>query len=251
MGILGRRAIADRDQMLEAAARARSRGRRRKAIALYRQVLATDRSNADLHAKLAPLLAETGQDFDAWNSYRATAQAALRAGREDRALAIYEQASKHLPREIQIWQALARLLARQGDEDAAVETLVDASRHFRLPFMRAQAIHLLRRARTIDPWHFETVIELAALLRRCEQRAEARNLLDGLAERASGRRLRRVRAAQLRLGPGARTLWTWLRTRQDEPTEREPLPSRQDDPTEREPLRAVASEVVPLRAVRR
>jgi len=239
MGILGRTAAVDRDQLLEAAARARSRGQRRRAISLYREVLADDRGNTDLHAKLAPLLAETGQDFDAWNSFRTTAQAALRAGREDRALAIYEQAAKYLPREIQVWQALARLLARQGDEGAAVEALLEGSRHFRVPFLLPQAIHLLRRARTVEPWDFETVIDLAGLLRRCEQRAEARLLLDRLAARVSGRRLRRVRGAQLRLAPGPRAFWRWLRTREQASQGPEPL---------RDGLR---SEVVPLRAVRR
>jgi tetratricopeptide (TPR) repeat protein len=200
----------DREHLLETAARARARNRRRKAIALYRHVLAVERGNTDLHAKLAPLLAETGQHFDAWNSFRNTAQAALRDGRDDKALAIYREASQHLPREIQVWQALARQLSKGGDDAEAIETLIEGSRHFRTPYLRPQAIHLLRRARAIDPWHFECVLELAGLLGRSDQREEARMLLDGLAERAGGRRLDRVRRAQLRLDPGLRTAWQFL-----------------------------------------
>jgi tetratricopeptide (TPR) repeat protein len=203
----------DREQLLEAAARARARNRRRKAIALYRHVLAVERGNTDLHARLAPLLAETGQPFDAWQSFRNTAQAALREGRDDKALAIYREASQHLPAEIQVWQALARQLSKSGDDAEAIEALIEGSRHFRSPYLRPQAIHLLRRARAIDPWHFETVIELAGLLGRCDQREEARLLLDGLAERAAGRRLTRVRRAQLRLDPGPRTAWQLVRGR--------------------------------------
>jgi tetratricopeptide (TPR) repeat protein len=203
----------DREQLLEAAARARARNRRSKAIALYRHVLAVERGNTDLHAKLAPLLAETGQPFDAWQSFRNTAQAALREGRDDKALAIYREASQHLPREIQVWQALARQLSKTGDDAEAIEALLEGSRQFRTPYLRPQAIHLLRRARTIDPWHFETVIELAGLLRRCDQREEARMLLDGLAGRAAGRRLVQVRRAQLWLDPGLRTAWQLLRGR--------------------------------------
>jgi tetratricopeptide (TPR) repeat protein len=207
----------DREALLESAARARTRGRRRKAIALYRYALALERGNPEIHARLAPLLAETGQDFDAWNSFRASAQAALRAGRDDRALAVYREATHALPREIQAWQALARLLVKQGEERAAIEALIEGSQRFRAPFLRAQAIHLLRRARTIEPWHFESVIELAGLLRRCEQREEARLLLDELARRTRGARLRRVHTAQLWLDPGPTALWRWLRTQLENP----------------------------------
>jgi tetratricopeptide (TPR) repeat protein len=200
----------DREQILEQAARARVRRQRRRAIALYRQVLAVERNNIEIHEKLAPLLAETGQDFDAWNSYRAIAHAALREGREDRAIAVFREASRAVPREIQAWQGLARLLMRQREDQAAVEVLIEGSRQFRAQWNRPQAIHLLRRARAIDPWHFETVVELARHLGRTDQEAEARMLLDGLAERSGERRLRRVRTAQLTVSPGPRSLLAWL-----------------------------------------
>ena len=84
MPLLLRQNEYDRKQLLEAAARARAKNQRRRAISLYRWLLAVERNNADLHGKLAPLLAETGQEFDAWQSFRSTAQAALRDGRDDR-----------------------------------------------------------------------------------------------------------------------------------------------------------------------
>ncbi|MGH0032828.1 MAG: tetratricopeptide repeat protein [Myxococcota bacterium] len=202
----------DRQRLLEAAAQARARGKRRRAISLYRWVLAVERNNAELHAKLAPLLAETGQEFDAWQSFRLTAQAALREGREDKALAVYREAAQALPREIEAWQSVARVLAKRGDEQEAVEALLEGSRHFRTPYLRPQAVHLLRRARTVAPWHFETVIELAGLLGRTDQREEARMLLEGLSQRSKGRYLRRVRKAELRLDPGLATLWRFLRS---------------------------------------
>jgi tetratricopeptide (TPR) repeat protein len=195
-------------------------------------VLAVEPGNTDLHARLAPLLAETGQTFDAWTSFRNTAQAALREGRDDKALAIYREASQHLPREIQAWQAMARQLSKSGDDAAAIEVLLEGSRHFRTPYLRPQAIHLLRRARAIEPWHFESVLELAGLLGRCDQREEARMLLDGLADRSAGRRLARVRRAQLRLDPGLRTAWQLLRTR---------LRERSDGESEQEQAEAGAA----------
>jgi tetratricopeptide (TPR) repeat protein len=229
----------DRQAILEAAARERARNRRRRAIALYRSLLAVERNNAELHAKLAPLLAETGQTFDAWQSYRAVAHAALRDGREDRALGVYREATQLLPREIEAWQGLARILCKRGEEAEAVEVLVDGSRRFRTPFLRPQAIHLLRRARSIDPWNGVVVLELAEHLGRADQRDEARLLLAELAARSTDAALRRVRLAELRIDPGVATFWSWLRSWRPPATEPEPEAER------------APSEVVPLRAVRR
>ena len=231
------RTDSDRQSILELAARERSRGRRRRAIALYRAVLALERTNAELHAKIAPLLAETGQSFDAWQSYRAVAHAALRDGREDRSLGVYREATQLLPREIEAWQGVARILCKRAEEAEAVEVLVEGSRHFRSPFLRPQAIHLLRRARSIDPWNPVVVLELAEHLGRADQREEARLLLAELALRTSGPALRRVRFTELRIDPSPARAIAWMRSW------RTPQAGASGD---RPP-----SEVVPLRAVRR
>jgi tetratricopeptide (TPR) repeat protein len=200
----------DREVILEHASRARSRRQWRRAIALYRRVIAVEPNSVEIHERLAPLLAATRQYFDAWNSYRAVAHAALREGREDRAIAVFREAAHALPQEIQAWQGLARLLVRQSEPDAAIEALLEGSRQFRSHWLRPQAIHLLRRARAIDPWHFETVLELALHLGRADQQPEASMLLEGLAERCQERQLRRVRVAALSVAPGARSLMRWL-----------------------------------------
>lgn len=245
MGFLRRHRGYDRRRILEEAARARAKNQRRKAIQLYRWVLAVERSNPELHARLAPLLAETGQTFDAWQCFRATASAALRDGRDDKAIAIYREAARHLPKEIQVWQGLARLLTKRGDEAEAVEALLEGSRHYRSHWLRAQAIHLLRRARMIDPWHFQTVLELAGHLSRADQKPEARFLLDALAEREYGDRLRRIRAAQLRLDPSPFHFWRLVRAwlRPDEGPAPAPAPVRRPEPE-------AAPGVVPLRVAR-
>src|SRR2546427_2185680 len=200
----------DREVILEQASRARFRRQWRRAIALYRQLLAVEPNSVEIHERLAPLLARTRQDFDAWNSYRAIAHGALREGREDRAIAVFREAAHALPQQIQAWQGLARLLVRQSEPDAAIEVLLEGSRQFRSHWLRPQAIHLLRRARAIDPWHFETVLELALHLGRADQQLEASMLLEGLAERCQDRQMRRVRAAALSVAPGARSLVRWL-----------------------------------------
>jgi tetratricopeptide (TPR) repeat protein len=239
MALLGRGPEYDRSRILDAAARARARKRRRRAIELYRWVLAVEPQNSQLHAKLAPLLAETGQTFDAWCSFKAVARAYLREGHADKALAVYRDAALHLPQEVQAWQAVARLQHRQGLEREAVETLLEGSRRFRTRWQRPQAIHLLRRARDIDAWNFEVVLELARLLVASDQRAETRLLLHGLVSCSGGDRLRRVRAAQFRLSPGPTAAWRWLRAvlrPEPEPTRPKPVARR--------------SGVVPLHAAR-
>jgi thioredoxin-like negative regulator of GroEL len=212
MAVLRKKRIYDRRRVMEEAERARSRKRRRKAISLYRWVLAVEPNNVELHAKLAPLLAQTGQSFDAWRSYRVTASAALRERRDDKALAIYRDAANYLPHEIHAWQRLAHLLAKQGEKEEAVGVLIEGSRQFRTPFLRSEAVHLLRRARAIDPWHHDVVFELAQHLGRSGQCEEARLLLEGLAQRTGGHRLRRVRAAQVRLNRTPAAAWRWLRS---------------------------------------
>jgi thioredoxin-like negative regulator of GroEL len=224
----------DRSRLLEEAARAASGRRIGRAIALYRWVLAVEPHNADVHLKVAPLLARTGQRFDAWQSYQNAARACLRHGQPERALAIYRQAASGLPREVQAWSAVARLQQRSGRPREAVETLLEGSGRLRSRRLRPRAIHLLRVAREIEPWHVEAVCGLARLLARSQQREEARVLLRGLSQRCGAARLRRVRAAQLRVAPSVTHLWLWLRAAFRSAAE------------PRQP-RAVASAVVPLR----
>jgi tetratricopeptide (TPR) repeat protein len=201
----------DRRKILDEAERAQRRGQTRKVIRLYRWVLAVERNNPQLHARLAPLLARTGEDFDAWVSFRRCAETALREKREERALALYRDATRALPREIQAWQSLAHLLARRGEDREALAVLLEGSRHFRSRKLRSRAIHLLRRSRAIDAWHSECVLELARVLAQTSQREEALILLQGLAGRSAGADLRRVRGAQVRIEGSAGAFWRWLR----------------------------------------
>lgn len=200
----------DRSRLLEEAARAVAGKRISRAIALYRWVLAVEPQNAEIHLKLAPLLARRRQRFDAWQSFQCAARAFLRNGQPDRALAIYRQAAAVLPREVQAWQAIARIQHRAGQTRAALDTLLAGSRGLRRGRLRPRAIYLLRLARELETWHFESVHELARLLARSRQREEARVLLSGLSRRCGGARLRRVRAEQLRLSPTPAHAWRWL-----------------------------------------
>jgi len=208
MGIFSKKAGYDRRRILAEAARAKSKNKRRRAIALYRWLLAVEPGNAEIHARLAPLLAASRQDFDAWHSFRVAAAAQMS---RDSTIAGYREATRFLPREVQAWHKLAQALAKGGEKAAAVEALLEGSRRFKNARLRPRAISLLRRARSLEPWNFECVLELSRHLARSDQRAEAAMLLDGLVERCDGRLLRRVRGAQLRMDCGPIAVWRWLR----------------------------------------
>lgn len=210
MAIFGAEPAYDRSRILEAASRARQRKRYRKAAALYRRVLAVEPANVELHARLAPLLAATGNAFDAWTSYRACARAALAEKRLEQAGAIYRDAARCLPREIAAWEELASTERKRGRDKEALEALLEGRRRFTARRFRPQAISLLRRAREIDPWSPSIVIDLARLLTRSDQESEAQMLLEKLAQETSGRDLRRVRSAQWRISPTLGNTWRWL-----------------------------------------
>ncbi|UCE85773.1 MAG: tetratricopeptide repeat protein, partial [Deltaproteobacteria bacterium] len=179
----------DRARILAEATRAQGKRRRRKAIALYRRVLTVEPENAELHARLAPLLAETGQWFDALQSFRQAAEGYLRSGRPERAVAAYREAARHLPREVEVWRAIGELQRAQGRNREAIQALLEGRRQFRSRELRPQAIYLLRRVREIDPGHVDATLDLARELARNRQADESSLILQALAARASGRTL--------------------------------------------------------------
>jgi len=211
MGLLSGTAAYDRTRILEAADRAAARKRRRKAIRLYRRVLVVEPGNGDLLAKLAPLLAQRGQAYDAWTSYRRACRTFIREGLAERALTSYREASRLLPRQVEGWLAAADLERKSGREADAIRTLIQGRCHMRGRKLRPQAIYLLRRVRELDAWNFDAVLDLARLLGRTDQGEEATILLEGLASRCTGVELRRVRGAQWRMTPTLRHTWLWLR----------------------------------------
>ncbi len=202
--------VYDRTRVLKAAARARNKRRRRKAISLYRWVLAVEPGNSEIHGKLAPLLARTGQTFDAWVSYRRAARGLAREGLTEKALGIYREAASCLPRQLETWLAIFELERQRGRDADAKEALLEGRRHFRGRRYRPQAIYLLRRMRSVDAWELQTVLDLARLLAKTGQRREARLLLQEMGSRCRGRELRRVRTTQWRISPSIPNTLLWL-----------------------------------------
>ena len=224
MGIFSGKQPYDRGRILQAAAHAQQKKRRRKAIALYRQVLAVGPGNAELHTRLATLLAHKRERFDAWMSYRRAAQAQLQEGNVQDALTALREAVRLLPDGLDAWLQLGRVERKEGQARHAQQTLLRGAQQFRRD--RPRAIHLLRRAREIEPWDFPTVSQLARLLARTRQRDEALLLLDQLSSRVQGVELRRVRGIQWRILPSLAHSWLWMRAAMGDGSGAAPVTSR-------------------------
>jgi Tfp pilus assembly protein PilF len=202
----------DRSATLEAAHRARARGRTGKAIRLYREVLAHDPADAVAHARVAPLLALRGADrTEALSSFRAAAQAHERAGFADRAAAVYAQAAAFFPHEAALWEARARLEEARGRRADARASLCDGAAHLtRRRSTCADAERLLRRALDLERGHVGASLALARAVARQRRRGEAKAILADLAGRTAGREKRRVRRAQFLVSPTPAAAWRWL-----------------------------------------
>lgn len=200
----------DRAELLKAARKAREKRQRRKAIALYRQILSMEAGNAELHAKLAPLLARTRQRFDALLSFREAAEGYLREGKTAESMGMFREAATLLPREPDLWVSLARLQRQHRTPQEAIDTLLEGRKHFRGRRRYAEAIFLLRQARDIEAWDGVVVLELVRLLAKTRQREEALPLLAGLRSRTRGKALRPICALQFRLSPTPKNAWRWF-----------------------------------------
>jgi tetratricopeptide (TPR) repeat protein len=202
----------DRNRLLAEAARARANGKTRKAVALLETVLQHEPSNADLHRRIAPMLAASQRATDAWTSYRIAVASLIRAGFVDQAIGVLREAAAQLGRERGVWEELADAEAQRGRPIDAHKALLEGRRRFRARRDRPEAIRLLLRARKIAPDDFEANFDLAGLLGGSGARAPAARILAELAARAHGAQLRRTRRRQLALSPTPGSLWRFLRS---------------------------------------
>jgi tetratricopeptide (TPR) repeat protein len=209
--LLARDRVFDRSKLMKRAAGARNKGKHKKAISLYKQVLELEPDNPELHQKLAPLFAKTRQAPEALASYQVAADGLVRQGFNDRAIGLLRGAAGQLPKEVILWQSIGELELQRGRQVDAVAALVEGRGHLRKRSQRPQAIQLLLKARKIDPANFRVNYDLACLLGKTGERAKALRLLEELSQRRGRGHLTRVRGKQLRMSPGAATLWRYMR----------------------------------------
>jgi len=201
----------NRSETLERAEKARAKGKRKKAIAEYRKVLAQDPADATVHHKIAPLLAQTGHREAALKSFQAAAEGHLKQGFADRAISVYSQATAFFPANEALWNELARLHRERSRKADAVRVYLEAHRHFRTSGQRPKAIGFLRSALELEPIHVDASVSLARLLKKDGKNEDARRVLDQLASQVRGPALKRVRKAQFGIAPGPSTLFRWMR----------------------------------------
>lgn len=213
MPLFSRKKPRTRSEILEAADRARARGRVKRAVEGYREALRTEPEDPSVNVKLGPLLARLGDAAGGAACFRTASRRHLAMGFTDRAAAVNVAASSVFPLDTGFRLEIARLNVLRGRRADATSTLVDGGRALARAGQAKAASSLLGRALELEPWHPGAVEAIAPLLARAGNRAEARRLLDGLAARVAGAERRRARWIAFRLWPGPRTFWRWLRNR--------------------------------------
>ena len=201
----------DRTETLAMADRARARGRRKKAIILYRSVLAAHPDDLTVHGKIAPLLAAAGERREALASFQRASAGHEKAGFPARALSVIAQAAEVFPEEEPLWDALTRLQLARGTRADAVEALATGGARLMARRDPGTAERVLRRAGRLEPWHPRTTLLLARALAATGRGDDAQRLLGGLAERKRGKERRAARRLAFRLSPSPGNLWRWLR----------------------------------------
>lgn len=200
----------DRERCLAEAAKAQAAGRVKKAVGHYKRVLDVDPEDYLVHAKVAPLLARMRKFDESWESFNAAASKHLAAGFSQKALSLYSQAAKLMPKNAEVWEAMAYVYVKEGKKADAVHSLFKGHWSFRKGAERDTAIRMLRKAFELDPWDFEVTFELSKLLKKTDP-VEAVCLLEGLSMRVKGRQLKRVRSAMFFARPGFTMAWRWLK----------------------------------------
>ena len=210
-GIFRREAQYDRRKLLASAAKARKRGKAKRAIEYYRRVLEAEPHDAEVHRKVAPLLARVGQHQAALDSFSQAMQGLLRAGFDEHALGVCMEAAGIYPQKAELWEAIAGLRMKASKASDAVSALVEGRRHLRRRKDLPNAIRLLARAHEIDPENPKVAIDLSRLLKRAGERAKATAVLAKLDASPGSRGLRSVRLARLRNDPSLGSALLWLR----------------------------------------
>ncbi|WNG16520.1 hypothetical protein [Cystobacter fuscus] len=208
--LFGRKTPPSRSELIVAADRARSKGKLKRAIIGYRKALELEPKDPAVLGKLAPLLARTNETEASLKLFREAAQVHLDKGFADKALAVYTQAAETFPAQVALWQQVSRMHLEKGRQADAVRMLLRGRFALQRKHERPQAIILLREALKLDPSLFAPRLDLARLLARQKQPAEAQTLIEPMLH-LTGAQLRQVRWTQLCIAPGFGNAWLWLR----------------------------------------
>ena len=213
MSLFGRQRSYDRERLLREAREVQPRGKHQKTVRLLREILIVEPDNPEIHALIAPSLAERGLEFCAWDSYGRAATGLLRDGNEQPALDAYRDPTQRMPRHYEAWASRIALERSMGRSADAKSTLKSALSHFRRRATRYALISQLRLLLELDPAERGSTLELAFVLSKTGQKREALMLLLKLGEASEGRFLRQLRRVQWNIEPSLLNSWLWLRSR--------------------------------------
>jgi tetratricopeptide (TPR) repeat protein len=200
-----------RRDTLDIAAKAHSCGKIKKAIGEYLKLLRADPGDYDIHARLAPLLAKSNRQEEAWSSFRAAADGYCARGFLDKSQSIYTLACRTLPQKVEAWEEAIKLQVERGLKADAVQTAVESCKHLKGRLNRKKVTVLLRKVYLLAPWHPELTLCLAYNEAKEKRVKEALWLYEGIAERCKGQLKRSARLSALWLSPGLGTLSRALR----------------------------------------
>jgi len=205
----------DRGRTLQAAEKARSRGRVRKAVRCYLTILEHDPKDHVVRSKVAPLLAKVGRWDESRKNFEQAANGYLDQGFAPKAIAVWTVAAQTFPEQIDYWERIANEQVKRGKRQDAVLALLQGRSMLRKKRQRPFATLLLRQVLELEPGHVDATLDLADLLRRDGIREEAKKLLSGLLVRIGKVRTlrRRVRFAQFRIEPSVRGMIDWALAR--------------------------------------
>jgi tetratricopeptide (TPR) repeat protein len=200
----------DREQALAIAEKARARGSVRKAVKWYRKVLEKEPGDAQIQAKIAPLLAVLGKGVESRAAFDMAADGFLAKGFSPKAIAVWMLAAQTFPEDVKYWERIAGEHSINGRAADAAAALLQGRAHMRRKKQRPLAVRLLRQVLEFAPSHIEATLDLADLLRRDGIKDEAKRLLYGALLRVGrGRLRRRVRMMQFRVQPSFRGALDW------------------------------------------
>lgn len=155
---------AKRHDLIHRAEALAARGKLRKALALYLQVLKAEADDTKLLNRAGDLCVRLQKSSDAISFYKRAAGVLHRQGFYPQAAALCRKILKLDPRLIHVIEALADLLALQGLIAEAVNQYEALAQYYRKPKKAGAAIRILGRLVELRPTSFPHQLELAALL---------------------------------------------------------------------------------------
>ena len=208
----------DRRRIMLDAQRAEKARRLRRAVRLYRRVLAAEPRAYEIHRRIAPLLAERGESRAAWRSYRHVAEGLIRERELVDASRLLEDATVRIPSEAGAWAMRASTLARRGRTPEARHVLLEGRSHCRGRKGRRHAIALLTRALKLAPGDLTTAVDLAECLCRTRRRSDALRVLAAVeVDACPPDTALRILAVRARARPNIGNVWRWLCARRSAP----------------------------------